>query len=275
MTHQIIGLAQAVTHTFGVRWQDQKDGHKSLSRAEECRNRLPSGLNVCDIDYPLLVGLQTSLREDMAPSTVNRYMSAFSAVLRESHKMGWMSQMPQIPKLREPDSKTRYLTPEEQASLFYELELIDPRLHMLAMVLVDTGLRVSEALSLRREDVHKDRVTVQATKSGKARTVPLTSWAKRSLKKALETNGGRPRVFHGITENTLGHAWRAARASAHIGTDVTVHTLRHTCASRLVQRGVSLAVVQRWLGHGSINTTMRYAHLGDEEVMRAVEVLEN
>jgi len=53
-----------------------------------------------------------------------------------------------------------------------------------------------------------------------------------------------------------------------------VHSLRHTCASRLIQRGVPLAVVQKWMGHRAIQTTLRYAHLAPDNFKVALEALE-
>ena len=52
------------------------------------------------------------------------------------------------------------------------------------------------------------------------------------------------------------------------------HALRHTCASRLVQRGVSLLVVKEWMGHKSIVTTQRYSHLAAQNLFDAARVLE-
>ena len=68
------------------------------------------------------------------------------------------------------------------------------------------------------------------------------------------------------------------RARAHLGfaedRQFVIHTLRHTCASRLVQRGVGLKVVQQWMGHKTIQVTMRYAHLAPGHLMEAAAVLE-
>ena len=58
-------------------------------------------------------------------------------------------------------------------------------------------------------------------------------------------------------------------------TDFVPHCLRHTCASRLVQKGVHLQVVQQWLGHRAIQTTLRYAHLAPKNLNSARDVLEN
>jgi site-specific recombinase XerD len=52
------------------------------------------------------------------------------------------------------------------------------------------------------------------------------------------------------------------------------YALRHTCASRLVQRGVPLTVIQKWLGHESIRVTQRYAKIRPEDLFAAVDVLE-
>ncbi len=56
--------------------------------------------------------------------------------------------------------------------------------------------------------------------------------------------------------------------------DGVAHALRHTCASRLVQRGVGLKVVQQWMGHKRIEVTLRYAHLSPTSLLEAVKVLE-
>ena len=56
--------------------------------------------------------------------------------------------------------------------------------------------------------------------------------------------------------------------------DVTLHILRHTCASRLVQRGVSIYVVSKWLGHSSVKVTERYAKLAPDSLAGALSALE-
>jgi integrase len=75
-------------------------------------------------------------------------------------------------------------------------------------------------------------------------------------------------------QNWFTHQFAKARNKAKLY-DVSAHTLRHTCASRLVQAGVSLYEVRQLLGHSSITVTERYAHLAPSSLDRAVAVLTN
>ena len=72
----------------------------------------------------------------------------------------------------------------------------------------------------------------------------------------------------------MGHRWGKVRKEIEGMEDVNIHILRHTCASRLVQRGVGIYEVMQWLGHANINTTLRYAHLAPDMHMRSLAALQ-
>ena len=71
-------------------------------------------------------------------------------------------------------------------------------------------------------------------------------------------------------------AWNRVRSVMGLENDqqFVIHALRHTCASRLVQGGVSLAVIREWMGHKHIRSTMIYAHLSATSLYEAKNVLE-
>ena len=73
------------------------------------------------------------------------------------------------------------------------------------------------------------------------------------------------------------HVWDTAKALMGLALDdqFVPHMLRHTGASRLVQRGVQLQVVKEWWGHTSIATTLRYAHLAPQQLAQARDVLQD
>ncbi len=95
---------------------------------------------------------------------------------------------------------------------------------------------------------------------------------RRSVAAARPTGPIMAATRHGFRR-----AWGRAKADIGLADDrqFVSHVLRHTCASRLVQRGVALKVVQEWMGHKAINVTMRYAHLAPANLMAAVSVLES
>lgn len=146
-----------------------------------------------------------------------------------------------------------------------------------------TGLRVSEAIGLRVEEIDLDQAAFRVTgKRGKTRWVPVpmhtTPWIQRYL---IE---GRPRlikkpvaaVFLGSRGAILSRQSAYAilehhRLNAGIESKVSPHTLRHTYAVHLIQGGADLRVVQELLGHASISTTQVYTQLDLEHVQRAYD----
>lgn len=129
------------------------------------------------------------------------------------------------------------------------------------------GLRISEAVSLRPGHIDAAGGVIQVIgKGNKQRIVPLPAVLLTAMRRAWKTHGNRQWVFatrahgphiHGRSVRlALGHA----SASQGIA-DLTPHCLRHGFATRLLERGVELRIVQLLLGHASIRSTEIYTHL--------------
>ena len=105
-----------------------------------------------------------------------------------------------------------------------------------------------------------------------ARRIPLTSRV-RGLLEQMPRDGHGP--FSGIDRFNASRTFREAAEKAGIkDSGVVFHSLRHTCASRLVMAGANTTLVKEWMGHKSIATTMLYAHLSPKTLMDAVTLLE-
>lgn len=212
-----------------------------------------------------------------SPATANRKMAGISKLLTEAQRNGVIAQKPRIPKQKESEGRIRYITVEEEAhiaGLFVTWG--QPWLADFLVVAVDTGLRLSEMLRIEWRDISPDgtMLHVWVTKNKLSRSVPLTKRAREALARVREATEDRgPFVMHSPF-GQLRTLWDRMRETTGYH-DVTVHTLRHTCASRLAQTpGINLQYVQKWLGHKNIKTTMRYAHLANtslEHCMRALE----
>lgn len=213
-------------------------------------------------------------------STINRKRSALSKLARVAYDYdGLDTPLKMPPQRKEPVGRIRQISPaEEDALLQWFTSVGQSDMADAVTVLIDTGMRRGELLNVRPTDVDLRNGVVmiygvegKGTKNGKVRSVPMTKRVKAVFK---ERQIGT--ACFDLKESDMRHAWDAARA--HMGLsgdkDFTLHVCRHTCASRLVQRGVSLPVVQQWLGHSTIQTTMRYSHLYPQDLMNAVKALE-
>ena len=145
----------------------------------------------------------------------------------------------------------------------------------LVEVLIDTGMRLSEALTLAGQDVNFDSnlIHIWINKGERPRSVPMTNRVGSVLKRRLEGNVDNP---FNLTVFQSDKAWAWAREEMGLknDTEFIIHALRHTCASRLVNAGVDLYVVKEWLGHSSIQVTERYAHLAPHKLAHAAMILD-
>jgi integrase len=207
-------------------------------------------------------------------ATINRKMAALSKLLRKASRMGDIHSLPEFRRQKERAGRIRFLEPEEEALLFGAIKKRDEHCWRLAVFLVDSGCRLGEALSLIWNDLQDNRATFWVTKSGRSRTVPLTARA-REVSEVGRPFGKGP--FTKLTQVYFRSIWNEAKAEVGLGQDTQVvpHILRHTCASRLVQGGIDIRRVQMWLGHQTLQMTMRYAHLATHDLDPCVDVLES
>lgn len=147
---------------------------------------------------------------------------------------------------------------------------------------VNTGLRQSEIINLKwsQADILRRRVILDnhnhITKTKKIRLIPLNKEAIKVLKDLNFSNKGEY-VFminnDKINQDYLIHKFKKSVLKANINPKLNFHSLRHTFASWLVQRGVSIYEVSKLLGHSNIKTTEIYAHLTPDNLLSAVEKL--
>lgn len=199
-------------------------------------------------------------------STINRKLAAFYRLLRKAERNGQITRLPTYVRLRERNSRVRFLTAEEEATMFSAIGQNDPHHELLCRFLVDTGARIGEALALKWGDIHNGTATFWITKSGKSRSVPLTHRAAQAIEISPIYGGNGP--FSRISYQNFKYNWNRARKKNRFSDDPNMvpHILRHTCASRLVQAGIDLRRVQTFLGHQTIQMTLRYAHLATNDL---------
>ena len=137
-------------------------------------------------------------------------------------------------------------------------------------MLLDTGMRKAELEKVTKSDLTAQGVYASDRKGNSQTVIPLTARAQRILD-TYARNTNDTYIMSNYYSRTT---WE--RMQTHLGLDdVSLHVLRHTCCSRLVQGGMPLVHVKEWMGHKSITTTMRYAHLAPKDLVQGVKLLEN
>jgi site-specific recombinase XerD len=157
--------------------------------------------------------------------------------------------------------------------------------HAMLVLAVQTGLRISEVIALSRGDVNLGvGAHVRCIGKGrKERATPLTALTVAVLRGWLAERGGQAddplfptrtgtRLSRDAIEHRLARHLDTARASCASlsAKHVTMHTLRHTAAMRLLHAGVDIAVIALWLGHEQIATTHIYLHADMTQKERAI-----
>lgn len=210
-----------------------------------------------------------------APATINRKLAVLSKIFTYAFRRKELAELPHIPYRKEPVGRLRWLTVEEERRVVQALNGRGMTDHAQAVeFLVDTGLRPSELWRLTARDYSAGAILITQTKNKVTRLIPLTQRATFILERRLVRYPDGPLFPHDNAWMIYG--WNIAKRALGLSEDkeFVVYALRHTCASRLVQRNVPLYTVQNWLGHKNALQTMRYAHLGLSNLEAARNVLE-
>ncbi len=187
----------------------------------------------------------------------------------------------QIPFAKPPQRLPAVLCVAEVQRLLACVE--NPRQRLLLAVIYSGGLRLSEALQLKVGDIDSQRMVIRICqgKGKKDREVPLSpcllNWLRqyyRTYRPAHELFPARPGGNRPWHPNTIQRACRKAAQRAGLTKRVTVHTLRHSYATTLMESGVNLRTIQMLLGHNNLRTTARYTHVSRETLQQTISPLD-
>jgi len=211
--------------------------------------------------------LSTGVRQ----STVNRDLAILWKMLNLAVEWNYLEdgQVPKIRMFSERDNiKERILTADEESRLF---DASAEHLRPVLRVALHAGLRRGEILNLtwRQVDLKARMIRVEHTKSRRVRHVPVNDVLMDEFERLKRTSGQSERVFlfHNVRTAFEGACRRAGIEGLRF------HDLRHTFATRLVERGVDLITVKELLGHSSVTVTERYTHSFKEQKRAAVDAL--
>lgn len=267
---ELIAL-QKLKDTLKMKGYSVKTQKAYIGHAERFMRKLPVPLKEVEslhISQYLLVFAE----ESKSSSYVNQAVSALQfwlvIVLGRIDLKGWIRPKKQkkLPIV---------LTSGEVAKILKAVQNIKHR--TLLALIYSSGLRIGEAVRLTKQDIDAERKTVHVRqgKGGKDRLTILSDIAFSMLKSYMVTEpiikylfpGGKD-CNHHLTERSLQHVFERAKRKAGISKPATVHTLRHSFATHLLENGTDLRYIQELLGHASSKTTEIYTHVSIKDIRR-------
>jgi site-specific recombinase XerD len=185
-----------------------------------------------------------------------------------------------LPSIERPQKLPTVLNDIEVKKLLSVCTLLKHRL--IIAVCYDCGLRCAEVRNLKVGDIDMERMQlhVRLGKGGKDRILPIGKLLKRGLQDYIISQRPQVYLFEGNKCDALsqrGTQWalsQAVKKAGIIKTDVSLHTLRHSFATHLLEQGVSILLIKELLGHAHINTTMIYLHLARPLPLKSVSILD-
>ena len=274
-------LFEAVAETVFERYRRLwKPGTLDVNRCYLKNQIFPRfrGRQVADIDRRDVRDWFASLRA--TPVAADRSMPVLSVIMREAEAMGLRPQGSNpclgIRRYRR-KGRARFLSDDEMRRLSTILSAhvdTSPRQVAVVRLLLLTGCRKSEILTLRWSDYREGHLFLRDSKSG-----PRTVWLSQPARVVLDGldrndawvfpahRGRGPRK-----KGWLERFWEEVRAEAGL-TGVRLHDLRHTHASIALRQGETVLTIARLLGHRNPETTLKYTHLADKIVMDAAEIV--
>ena len=257
-----------------------------LKYLNEAHNIAPHKIEIKQMEAEYILGFLDSLDKQRKnqPKTVNNRLAAIHTFLRflsfeKPEYSAVIQRSLMIPFRKEDKKQMDFLTKEEIDALFsvcHTEQELGRRDKLMLLLLYNTGVRVSELLSLKCKDVIFDASCSSAYihitgKGRKERNVPLWKNTARYVSKHLDINGikGEEKLFINYSGEELTRSGVRYRIQLLVdeakkktptlnNKKITPHTFRHSTALHLLQSGVDISTIAIWLGHESIMTTHKY-----------------
>ena len=272
-----ITTEETIKEVYLMNWKHTKDASGSLHNANVFGEWYGFSKHMNDLDTYSVRQFKNYCLNDLKykPATLNRKLAALSKLishLRPIRGFRFEAGVPMIEYARERNRRT-FVVNEELENKIISCSL-NSRHHYLSdlwKVLMNTGCRVSEILSLEWEDILDQFLFIpkDRAKNGESRHVPIFDETLKIFKGKKEA--GLPRPFP-YSLSHVEYAWRKLKKELCMEQEkeFVIHSLRHTCITRLLKRKVAIEVVQRIVGHKDIRMTNRYNHPTQDDLYDAV-----
>lgn len=277
---KVVTLKEALALAHRLVWKGTPGEKTAMINAEDACSILGKDRPVDTIDTEAVDEMVFEFEDrGLALSTINKKLSALSTILGVCLDRGYIDKKPKLSFRKVSNGRIRWLAEKEEETLIYLCDQWNlPDYADLFRMAIDTGMRQGELLKLQIRDYNPQTrmITVWETKNDESRSVPATQRVHEIITRRSIDCLPTVRIFEGIDKWKIRNTWDRIRRHMKLTGDkeFVFHTLRHTCASRMAMEGVPLMMIQKFMGHKTIQMTLRYAHLSPDSLGAARDALE-
>lgn len=221
--------------------------------------------------------MKKGLSENGVHSRINAIKFYFEQVL-DREKFFW-----EIPRPKKPQQLPQFFNQDEIAAIINSVK--NKKHKVMLMQAYSAGLRVSEVVSIKTYEIDSKRMTIliSQAKGKKDRVASLSPVLLVMLREyALEYKPDKKGyLFEGQSKRlpystrSLQEIMQAAKKKAGIIRPGSIHSLRHSFATHLIDKGTDVTMIQKILGHNDIKTTLRYLHTSNRDLLKIISPLDD
>lgn len=214
----------------------------------------------------------------LSRSYVNSNYSALKFFFETTLNRPW--NMKHIPRVKCPSKLPIALSPEQVQKIIKTTENLKHK--TMLVTCYSAGLRVGELMALKKTDILSDtmQIRVRNGKGAKERYTILSQTNLELLRVYFRRYRPQNFLFENdrthepLTARTIQLTFQERRKALGLPEDATIHSLRHSFATHLLQLGTDIVVIQKLLGHNDLSTTSKYLHLISGELSRTLSPLD-
>lgn len=259
-------LQQLTQITDNLFYADTSSYKVITSKQKELLEFIGANKDITKIDVNIINKYITYLKnKGNNNATINSKLAYLSKLLNYAYHNGMINHKPYIPSFKIKITKEKYLNESErQLMLKWCIDNNQKELHDIILIGLNTGARINNILSILPEHIDNNYLRLIENKTNKPYSIPLNKTMQELFKDFKPFTMNYARVYY---------LFNIMKKDLNLDKNITIHTLRHTFCSDLIQKGVALPIIQTLANHKRITTTMRYTHLNNKQLEEAINIL--
>lgn len=202
-------------------------------------------------------------RQGNKEATINTKLAYLSSLLKYAYQQNYINHKILIPHLKIEAKEKIFLTESDKEKILKWCENNSPEMKQLFLIGIYTGMRISNNIELNPEkDLNNGYFRIYKNKTNNPYSIPVAPTLTSYQLKKINLN-----------YNQVYYLFNKMKKELNLNKEITIHTMRHTFCSDLINKGVPIPVIQKLANHKNINTTMRYAHIKNETLENAISLL--